>query len=88
MYRDAGVSPRADQARPQTRGRGTGGHRLAEAFQAVETLPALDESRTRLMRLTAKPGTAADDIVDAIESDTALAIAVIRAANNGRGPGR
>jgi putative nucleotidyltransferase with HDIG domain len=75
-------------AQSRARGRGSGGHRLATAFEIVERLPALSESRERLQRLTSKQGSSVDDIVDAVESDAALAIAVMRAANNGRGPGR
>lgn len=51
-------------------------------------MPVLAESRERLLRLTAKQGADEDDIVEAIEADAALAIAVMRAANNGSGPGR
>jgi putative nucleotidyltransferase with HDIG domain len=70
-----------------TRGVGRGGHRLAEAFEAVERLPALVDARERLERLITKGGSSLDEISDAVESDAALAIAVLRgasAANHGR----
>ena len=68
---------------------GQGGRRLASAFEAVSRMPALAESRRRLLvacdRESASPG----EVGEAVESDAALAIAVMRAANNGGGkPGR
>jgi putative nucleotidyltransferase with HDIG domain len=69
-----------------TRGMGRGGHRLAEAFDAVERLPALAESRARLEHLISKGGASQDEISDAVESDPALTIAVLRGASAaGRG---
>lgn len=65
---------------------GKGGARLSAAFEAVNTLPALRETIDRLAKLTSKEGASVGDIADAIESDTAVAIAVMRAANNGGGP--
>jgi putative nucleotidyltransferase with HDIG domain len=68
------------------RKRGAGGRRLAEAFEAVSAVPALAEARRRLLgaceRQTAAPG----EVAEAVESDAALTIAVMRAANNGNGP--
>jgi len=64
---------------------GKGGHRLAEAFAAVEQFPALDESRRRIERIVSKPGPSADEITEAIESDAGLAIAVLRAAGAANG---
>jgi putative nucleotidyltransferase with HDIG domain len=78
----------ADRARPQTRGTGRGGHRLAEAFLEVEGLPALAESRERLMTASTKRGASVGEISDAVESDVALAIGVLRAAANTNGRGR
>ncbi len=71
--------------RPQTRGSGRGGHRLAEAFQEVERLPALAESRERALTVSSKRGASVDEVSDAVESDVALAIAVLRAAMNTNG---
>jgi putative nucleotidyltransferase with HDIG domain len=74
---------------PQTRGKGRGGHRLAEAFLEVEHLPALAESRERLMTVSSKRGASVGEVSDAVESDVALTIAVLRAAMNANGrPGR
>src|SRR5215218_9492047 len=68
------------------RAMGRGGHRLAEAFAAVERLPALAESRSRVERLVSKPGSSVDEISEAVECDAGLAIAVLRAAaaSNGK----
>jgi HD-like signal output (HDOD) protein/DNA-binding CsgD family transcriptional regulator len=83
----AGQGGAASGAPLGARGAGRGGHRLADAFEAVERLPALAESRQRLERLIAKGAASLDDISDTVESDAALAIAVLRgaaAANRGR----
>ena len=65
---------------------GKGGHRLSAAFEAVNTLPALNETVARLIKLTDKPGASVGELAELIESDTAVAIAVMRSANNGGGP--
>ncbi len=65
---------------------GAGGKRLAAAFDAVSELPALAEARRRLVRICDRQAAAPGDIADVVESDAALAIAVMRAANNGNGP--
>lgn len=65
---------------------GKGGHRLSVAFEAVNTLPALSETVARVVKLTANQGTTVGELAELIESDTAVAIAVMRAANNGGGP--
>ena len=67
-------------------GAGAGGRRLAAAFDSVSELPALAEARRRLLGLCERQAPAEGEIADAIESDAALAIAVMRAANNGIGP--
>jgi putative nucleotidyltransferase with HDIG domain len=65
---------------------GQGGQRLAAAFDSVSSLPALAESRRRLLRATNGAASSGDELAMAIESDAALAIQVMRAANNGGGP--
>ncbi len=65
---------------------GKGGQRLAAAFDAVNTLPALRETTSRVAKLTAGDAGSPADVAELIESDTAVAIAVMRAANNGGGP--
>ena len=75
--------PAAKQGEPSA---GAGGARLAEAFETITRLPALGEARRRLMSLTDGTGPSAGDVAEAVESDAALAIAVMRAANNGAGP--
>ncbi len=61
------------------------GSRLADAFDAVTRLPASAEAHRRLLNLIEKEG-ASGELADAVESDAALAIAIMRAANNGDGP--
>ncbi len=65
---------------------GKGGHRLSAAFEAINTLPALGESVTRVTKLTSREGATVGEIAELVESDTAITIAVMRAANNGGGP--
>ncbi len=62
---------------------GAGGLRLADAFDIVSTLPALSEARDRLTRAAEAPSVDPAEVVDAVESDSGLTIAVMRAANNG-----
>jgi putative nucleotidyltransferase with HDIG domain len=63
------------------------GARLAAAFEAVEKFPALIESRSRVMQAaTAETGRVAD-LVEAVEADVALTIAVLRLANRAGSPG-
>ena len=69
-----------------TRPMGAGGRRLAAAFDAVSNLPALAEARGRLLALTERQAASPNEIADAIESDSGIAIAVMQAANNGNGP--
>jgi len=62
------------------------GRRLTSAFEALEGFPALAESRNRVLRLFTENHTSAADVVAAVESDVALAIAVLRLANRAPGP--
>ena len=72
-------------APPQAEGHG---RRLTAAFEALEAFPALAESRNRLLRLLRAEHMSAGDIVAAVESDVALAIAVLRIANRTQQPGK
>jgi putative nucleotidyltransferase with HDIG domain len=65
---------------------GQGGRRLADAFEAVSGMPALTESRRRLLRACERESSSPAEVAEAVESDAGLAIAVMRAANNGGGP--
>jgi putative nucleotidyltransferase with HDIG domain len=51
------------------------------AFEALENLPALAHTRDRLMLLLDDPHASSQDVVLTIESDVALAIAVLRAGD-------
>jgi putative nucleotidyltransferase with HDIG domain len=75
----------AAKAAPGQRRGGQGGRRLASAFDAVSCLPALAESHKRLLLACERESSSPGEVAEAIESDTALAIAVMRAANNGGG---
>jgi putative nucleotidyltransferase with HDIG domain len=65
---------------------GAGGRRLAAAFDAISQLPALSEARRRLLALCERQAVSPSEIAEAVEADTALAITVMKAANNGHGP--
>jgi len=71
------------------RGKGGGapapGARLAAAFEAVEKFPALIESRARVMRATTAETARVGELVEAVEADVALTIAVLRFANRSGG---
>ncbi|MGN6276204.1 MAG: HDOD domain-containing protein [Solirubrobacterales bacterium] len=59
------------------------GSRLAEAFEAVERFPVLVESRDRVIAAATAETTRPGEIVEAVESDVALSISVLRHANRG-----
>ncbi len=67
-------------------GAGKGGQRLAAAFDVVSAIPALREVTVRLAKATDTAGTPVAELTELVESDAAVAIAVMRAANNGGGP--
>jgi putative nucleotidyltransferase with HDIG domain len=62
------------------------GRRLTAAFEALEGFPALVESRNRLLRVFESGVVSTSEVVAAVESDVALAIAVMRLANRVKGP--
>ena len=57
------------------------GSRLAEAFEAVERFPVLIESRERVITAATAETARIGELVEAVESDVALAISVLRFAN-------
>lgn len=61
------------------------GRRLTAAFEALEAFPALAESRNRLLSLVQQERVSTTDVVNAVESDVALVIAVLRLANQVEG---
>jgi putative nucleotidyltransferase with HDIG domain len=63
------------------------GARLAAAFEAVEKFPALIESRTRVMRAATAETARVGELVETVEADVALTIAVLRFANRSVGGG-
>src|SRR3989440_1496766 len=74
-----------DSAAAQRRHNEGPGRRWAAAFEALEAFPALAGSRTRVLRLFTQAQTSTADVVAAVESDVALAIAVLRVANRVQG---
>jgi putative nucleotidyltransferase with HDIG domain len=66
------------------------GRRLTAAFEALEAFPVLAESRNLVMRLFEAGDPPTAEVVGAVESDVALAVAVLRLANQieGRTQGR
>jgi len=74
----------AAASEPVTQGKG--GRRLAAAFDAVGRMPALEETVERVMKAAGQEGSSLTEISDLVEADTAIAIAVMRSANNGGGP--
>ena len=67
-------------------GQGKGGQRLAAAFDAVSRMPALEETVERVVKAASQESSSVTEITELVESDTAMAIAVMKSANNGGGP--
>jgi putative nucleotidyltransferase with HDIG domain len=67
-------------------GRPAPGARLAAAFEAVEKFPVLLESRARVMHAATAENGRLGDLVEAVEADVGLAIAVLRFANRSSSP--
>jgi len=75
-------SKTAEAPPSRNRGSGRGGERLAEAFEAVERVPVIAESKRRLQRILGKPSPSTDAVTDTVESDVALVVAVLRSASD------
>ena len=60
------------------------GERIARAFAELQELPALSQARERILEITEGPTVSKCELIAAIESDAALALAVMRTANAGR----
>ena len=64
-------------------------HRLPAAIERLDAMPALAESRNRVLRVLLEKNAREEDLVTAVESDVALVVAVMRLANaDGRKRGR
>jgi putative nucleotidyltransferase with HDIG domain len=72
----------AKPAKATDRRSGQGGRRLAVAFDRASSLPALAESRRRLLVAGERQSSSPGKLAEVIESDVALTIAVMRAAGN------
>ena len=75
-----GQAPATTLPQPKQHNEGHG-RRLTAAFEALEAFPALAESRKRVLRLVSQEQPSVTEMVDAIESDVALVISVMRLAN-------
>jgi putative nucleotidyltransferase with HDIG domain len=80
--RSAPTDPYAARERHHNEGHG---RRLTAAFEALEAFPVLVESRNRVMRLFEAGDPPTADVVSAVEADVALAVAVMRLANQVEG---
>ncbi len=72
------TDPHASRERHHNEGQG---RRLTAAFEAIEAYPVLAETRNHVLRLFEGGEPATADLIGAVESDLALAIAVMRLAN-------
>ncbi|HEX2266204.1 MAG TPA: hypothetical protein VHH14_07955, partial [Solirubrobacterales bacterium] len=75
-----GKVPLHEGAKAGSRAAPAPGSRLAEAFEAVERFPVLLESRERVIRAATAETARVGDLIEAVESDVALMIAVLRQA--------
>jgi putative nucleotidyltransferase with HDIG domain len=64
------------------------GRRLTAAFEALEAYPVLVESRNRVLALFEAGDPSTADVVAAVEADVALAVTVLRLANQLEGRSR
>jgi HD-like signal output (HDOD) protein/DNA-binding CsgD family transcriptional regulator len=64
------------------------GRRLTAAFEALEAFPMLAASRNRVLGLFEEGEPSGADLINAVESDLALTISVMRLANRTEGSGR
>src|SRR5947208_14159631 len=80
--------PLTPQAAVAVRQRHNEGHgrRLTAAFEALEAFPALPETSNRLLRRVREEQPSVADVVQAVESDVALVISVLRISNRARSP--
>src|SRR3954463_9715648 len=67
-------------------GRATGAQRLLDAFLDFETFPALRKSRDAMIAAGKEAGSDRAELIRVVESDPALAIAVLRAAARRKPP--
>jgi putative nucleotidyltransferase with HDIG domain len=77
------ANPLQDGSKAASRAAAAPGSRLAEAFEAVERFPILIESRERVIGAATAESARVGDVIEAVESDVALSISVLRYANKG-----
>jgi putative nucleotidyltransferase with HDIG domain len=76
-----GKAPVPEGAKAGSRAAPAPGSRLAEAFETVERFPVLVESRDRVIAAATAETARTGEIIEAVESDVSLAVAVLRQAN-------
>jgi putative nucleotidyltransferase with HDIG domain len=74
-------SAKPDTARAGRAGKPAPGARLAAAFESVDRFPVLVESQARVMKAATAETARIGEVVEAVEADVALTIAVLRSAN-------
>jgi putative nucleotidyltransferase with HDIG domain len=77
------TDPYASRERHHNEGHG---RRLTSAFEALEVFPVMAESRNRVVRLFENGTPSSSDVIASVEGDVALAITVLRLANQLDGP--
>jgi putative nucleotidyltransferase with HDIG domain len=77
----ANVLPTGSYAAHERRHNEGRGRRLTAAFEALEAFPMLAESRSRVLRLFEAGEPPTSEVVAAVEADVALAVTVLRLAN-------
>jgi putative nucleotidyltransferase with HDIG domain len=78
----AAVAKAIDKPAPGSSDKPAPGSRLAAAFESVERFPVLIESRERVMQAATLEPARVSELVETVESDVALTIAVLRLANH------
>ncbi|MEA2430042.1 MAG: hypothetical protein QOF65_1143 [Thermoleophilaceae bacterium] len=79
MNAPAATMSRAEPSERRHAGRETAGRRLLAAFEAFETFPALRRSRDEMLRAIPEAPSNPANLLKVVESDPALAVAVLRA---------
>ncbi len=72
-----------DAPRAKGGGKPAPGARLAAAFESIDRFPVLVESQARVMKAATAETARIGEVVEAVEADVALTIAVLRGANRG-----
>jgi len=83
---DTNGKVKADAVRGKGAAKPAPGARLAAAFESVDRFPVLVESQARVMKAATAETARVGEVIEAVESDVALTVGVLRAANRGGPP--